>query len=83
MIYQKTNLSIDTMVEIGDLNNGGDYYEYSYDTDWCYIPSNILNWMKSFGLYILINLYQSPKFQNQNNVTLENERKKKSLEQAY
>ena len=76
-IYKKTGLPIETMIEIGDLNNGDGYYKYDVK-DYDYI-STPFDEMKSYGgLYIYVDIYNSKTFYQKNNAILENERRIKN-----
>ena len=75
-----TNLPFETIIEIGDLNGGKSYYIYNDAYQYNSISDHFEEMKRYGGLYILIDLSKSPNFWNQNNVTLENERKIKNLE---
>jgi flagellar biosynthesis GTPase FlhF len=83
LLYNKTGLPIETMIEFGDLNNGNgnEYFTYGdinhYDT----IQSHYDEMQRYGGLYILVNIYNSPNFQKQNYAMLENDNKIKNLQQ--
>ena len=78
-IYKKTGLPIETMIEIGDLNNGSDYYKYDVK-DYDCISTHFDEMKRYGGLYIYVYIYNSKTFYQKNNVVLENERRIKNLE---
>ena len=82
IICELTRLPYETIIEIGDLNNGYDYYKYTFS---CFDKiENHFDEMKKYGgLYIYVDINKSKTFCQNNNAILENERKIKNLEQDY
>ena len=73
-ISQKTNIPIENMIEIGDLNGGNGYYKYDFSDNNTIGENSYYVWMKEYGgLYILLNFNYA--------ALLENEKKLKNLEQ--
>lgn len=81
IISANTGLPIETIIEIGDLCGGDSYYRYNDISDYCDLSLHFDEMVKYGGLYILVNIYNSPNFQNKNNAILGNEMKIKKLEQ--
>ena len=80
-ISSNTGLPIETLIEIGDLSGGDSYYIYNNISDYNDISGHFDEMIKYGGLYILVDIYNSPNFQKKNNAILGNEMKIKKLEQ--
>ena len=77
-----TGLPYETIIEIGDIDNGRSYYKYTF-SDFDSIK-NYFDVMKNCGgLYIYVNINKSITFNQNNNAILANDRKIKNLEQNY
>ena len=61
-ISQKTNIPIENMIEIGDLDGGNGYYKYNFSDNNTIGENCFFIWMKKYGgLYILLNFnYTTP-----------------------
>ena len=77
-----TCLPYETIIEIGDIDNGNSYVKYTF-SDYDKIKGHFNEMKKYGGLYIYVDINKSKTFKQKNNVILENDRKIKNLEQNY